>query len=52
MSPEVQNLLLGLDMIERAMGLRCSKCGTPINVMGRAPDGTLHPGKACEESPK
>lgn len=28
---------------------RCEDCGVEINVLGRAADGTLHPGKACQE---
>jgi len=29
------------------MSVPCGKCGTEVNVLGRATDGTLHPGKVC-----
>ena len=27
---------------------RCSACGTEVNTLGRAIDGGIHPGKACQ----
>lgn len=27
---------------------KCSNCGTRVNALGRAIDGGLHPGKACQ----
>lgn len=31
----------------RRQATRCSVCGATVNALGRAPNGTLHPGKAC-----